>query len=337
MGQDPRLAQKPTTLFQAVRAAARVRALSPRTEKAYLGWIRRFVRFHGLRSPREMGRREAMAFLEMLAVDSRVAGRTQNQALAAILFLYRHVLERDEPWLAHLVRAQSPRRLPVVLTRTEVRAVLAQLTGVSRIVVSLLYGAGLRLLECLRLRIHDLDLTTGTIHIRAGKGNVDRITILPKSLVEPLRDHLARTKTQHDHDLHRGAGHVELPTAIARKYPNASRDWRWQWLFPATRPYRHAPTGQRRRHHLHESAVQRIVTRAVRRAGITKRATCHTLRHSFATHLLEDGQDIRTIQRLLGHRDVRTTMLYTHVLLELRGSLQSPIDRLYSPDPPSKS
>jgi integron integrase len=321
-------ADRPKTLLEAVRAAARARNLSPRTTKAYVGWIRRYLRFHQKRHPAEMGKTEITAFLTSLAVDAHVAARTQNQARAALLFLYRDVLARDLPWLDGVVRANTPRTLPTVLARDEIRALLAQLRGVPRLVASLLYGAGLRLLECLQLRIQDIDLDAGTITVRRGKGDVDRVTILPTSLRPALRDHMAAMHRQHQSDLARGAGHVAVPTAIAVKYPTAGREWRWQWLFPATRLYRDPATHQLRRHHLHESSVQRFVTQAARRAAIAKRATCHTLRHSFATHLLEEGHDIRTIQRLLGHRDVRTTMLYTHVLLELRGGLRSPIDRL---------
>jgi len=253
--------------------------MSPRTEKTYVGWIRRFILFHDKRHPAEMGPEEVTEFLTSLAVEHKVAPATQNQALCALLFLYGRVLGQPMPWLNDLVRAKRPRRLPVALTRAEVRAVLEQLAGVSRLVSTLLYGSGLRLLECLQLRIKDVDLASCTITVRAGKGNKDRVTVLAKALVRALLEHLDTVKLQHDADLRRRAGWVELPSSLGRKYPNAGRDWRWQWVFPATRTYRHPETGQRRRHHLHESAIQRAMAKAVRRSGITKRASCHTLRH----------------------------------------------------------
>src|SRR3989441_9944252 len=261
-----------------------------------------------------MGAPEITRFLSSLAVEGNVAASTQNQALSAVLFLYRDVLEVDLPWLDGIVRAKRPQRLPVVLTRDEVRAVLRRLEGAPRLMAYLLYGAGLRLLECCRLRVQDVDFASNQIVVRGGKGDKDRVTMLPAVINLDLARHLESVRNQHRRDVECGAGWVELPTALARKYPNAGSEWVWQWVFPATRLYVDRDTHQRRRHHLHESVLQRVVKGAVRRAGIAKRATPHTLRHSFATHLLEDGYDIRTAQELLGHRDVSTTQIYTHVL-----------------------
>jgi integron integrase len=292
-------------------------------------WTKRYIIFHGKRHPAEMGAPEVTEFLTALAVRDKVAASTQNQALSALLFLYRHVLGVELPWLDDLVRAKRPQRLPVVLTREEIRAVLGRLEGVSRLMAIILYGAGLRLLECCRLRIQDVDFATNEIVIRDGKGGKDRMTMLPAAVKTELVRHVARVREQHQADLRQGAGWVELPGALARKYPNAGREWRWQWIFPATRVYVDRLTGQRRRHHLHESVLQRAVKDAVRAAGIAKRATCHTFRHSFATHLLEEGHDIRTVQELLGHRDVTTTMLYTHVLNRGPAGARSPADRMF--------
>jgi integron integrase len=275
-----------------------------------------------------MGAAELTQFLSSLAVHGNVAASTQNQALSALLFLYRNVLEQDLPWLDGIVRAKTSERLPVVLTRDEVRAVLQQLEGPPRLMAVLLYGAGLRLLECARLRIKDLDFATNQIMVRAGKGDRDRVTMLPEAVKPALTRHLESVKRQHQVDLAHGAGWVELPWALGRKYPNAGGEWPWQWVFPAMRIYFHRETGQRRRHHLHESVLQRAVKEAVRRAGIAKHATCHTFRHSFATHLLEDNHDIRTVQELLGHRDVSTTQIYTHVLNRSPAGVRSPADRM---------
>lgn len=316
-------------LLDRLREAVRARHFSRRTEKAYEHWTRRYIFFHGKRHPAESGAREVTEFLTTLAVRDKVAASTQNQALSALLFLYRHVLGVELPWLEDLVRAKRPQRLPVVLTREEVRAVLARLDGVSRLMAIILYGAGLRLLECCRLRIQDVDLATSQIVIRDGKGGKDRMTMLPAVMKAELVRHVARVREQHQADLRQGAGWVELPWALARKYPNAGREWRWQWIFPATRTYVDQVTGQRRRHHLHESVLQRAVKDAVLAAGIAKRATCHTFRHSFATHLLEEGHDIRTVQELLGHRDVTTTMVYTHVLNRGPAGVRSPADRMF--------
>ena len=325
---DPNGAPKPR-LLDRVRAAVRARHYSRRTEEAYIAWIRRYIFFHGTRHPTEMGAPEISRFLTSLAVDRKVAASTQNQALSALLFLYRAVLDLDVPWTDDLVRARRPERLPVVLTRDEVRAVLQHLTGPTRLMAYLLYGAGLRLLECCRLRVQDADFAARQIVVRAGKGDKDRVTMLPAAIRDDLAGHIVRMREQHSRDLATGAGRVELPTAIARKYPNASREWAWQWVFPATRTYVDRETGERRRHHLHESVVQRAVKDAVRGTGIAKRAGPHTLRHSFATHLLEDGHDIRTVQELLGHRDVSTTMIYTHVLNRGPAAVRSPADRMF--------
>ena len=315
-------------LLDRVRAAIRARHYSRRTEDAYVAWIRRYILFHGERHPAEMSAPEIRRFLTALAVERKVASSTQNQALAALLFLYRDVLEQDLPWIGDIVRARRPRRLPVVLTPDEVRAVLSRLAGPPRLMAYLIYGTGLRLLECCRLRIQDVDFAANQIVVRAGKGNKDRVTMLPARVKPDLLRHLEGVRAQHLSDLRRGAGWVELPNALERRYPNAGRDWRWQWVFPATRTYAEAVTGQHRRHHLHESVVQRAVKEAVRDAGLAKRAGPHTLRHSFATLLLENNHDIRTIQELLGHRDVATTMIYTHVLNRGPAAVRSPADRL---------
>jgi integron integrase len=311
-----------------VREAVRLRHGSRSTEKSYVGWIRRFILFHGKRHPVEMGAPEVTRFLSFLAVQGKVAASTQNQALSALLFLYRHVLHHDLPWLDDVVRARGPKRLPIVLTRDEVRAVIAELHGTPRLMATLLYGSGLRLLECCRLRVQDIDFAMNQIVVRSGKGAKDRVTVLPAVVKRALTQHLQRMKRQHEADLERGAGWVELPSALTRKYPNAGREWQWQWVFPATRFYVDRTTGCRRRHHLHETVIQRAVIEAVRRAGLAKRATPHTLRHSFATHLLEDGRDIRTVQELLGHNDVSTTMIYTHVLNRGPAGVTSPADRV---------
>ena len=268
------------------------------------------------------------AFLSDLATVGRVSASTQNQALAALLFLYRHVLEMELPWLDELVRAPRRSRLPVVMTRPEVRSVLGEMTGVTRLMAELLYGAGLRLLECAQLRIKDVDLGARHVTIRGGKGDRDRVALLPDSLRGAIAVQLEAVQHQHARDLERGAGWVELPHAFERKAPEAGRQLAWSWLFPATRTYWHASTGQRRHHHLHETVLQRAVREAAGRAGLRKRITCHTFRHSFATHLLDDGADIRTIQELLGHRSVQTTMIYTHVLNRGPLGVTSPLDRL---------
>jgi integron integrase len=313
-------------LLDRVRAAIRARHYSRRTEAAYTHWIRRFALFHGKRHPADMGEVEITAFLTHLAVRAKVSASTQNQALSALLFLYREVLHRDLEWLDGIVRAKRPTRLPVVLSRREVAVLLAELHGTTWLMASLLYGSGLRLLECCHLRVKDLDFDRGEITVRDGKGRKDRVTIFPERLHGPLAAHLERVRRLHENDLREGSGSVELPAALERKYARAPWDWGWQWVFPATRQYRDPVSGRNRRHHLHESVLQRAVRESVIRARITKPASCHSLRHSFATHLLESGYDIRTIQELLGHRDVSTTMIYTHVLNRGGRGVRSPLD-----------
>jgi integron integrase len=326
---DPRQAavRPEPRLLDRVRGVMRSQHYSPRTETAYVDWIRRFILFHGKRHPAEMGEAEVTAFLSSLATARAVSASTQNQALAALLFLYSRVLQRRLAWMDHIVRAKRPERLPVVLSRVEVRAILPAVPGPVGLIVRLLYGSGLRLFEVLELRAKDLDLDRREIHVRDGKGRKDRRTMIPESLTPALRDHLATTRAQHARDLASGAGFVALPDALRVKYPSASREWPWQWAFPASRHYRDLPTGERRRHHVHETVVQRALRSAARSAEITKPVTPHTLRHSFATHLLEDGYDIRTVQELLGHKDVSTTMIYTHVLNRGPAAVRSPLDR----------
>lgn len=288
----------------------RVRHYSRRTEDVYVAWVKRLVRAHGMRHPAELSEVQIGAFLTGLAVEGRVSASTQMQALSALMFFYREVLGRPVGHLDGLVPARKPRRLPVVLTRAEVRSVLGEMWGSPRLVAALLYGAGLRLLEGLALRVKDVDFGLRQVTVREGKGDRDRVTVLPGAVVPALEAHLAKVREMHAQDLGRGAGRVELPGALARKYPAASAEWAWQWVFPAMRPYRDKASGEPRRHHLDPSVVQRAFRAAVQQAGLAKRATCHSLRHSFATHLLEDGYDIRTVQELLGHRDVSTTMIY---------------------------
>ena len=319
--------QKPR-LFDRVRQIIQALHYSPRTEKTYIGWIKRFIFFHGKRHPIEMGEKEINEFLSFLAIKKNVTASTQNQALCAIVFLYRHVLNRDIGLLDGLIRAKRPGRLPVVLTKAEVRKIISHLSGIKKMIVMIMYGSGLRLMECLRLRIKDIDLLSNQIIIRDGKGNKDRITMLPEVENAPLKEHLRRVWKIHQLDLKDGFGRVYLPYALSRKYPNAPREWNWQYVFPASKRFRNPGTGEQGRHHIHETAIQKSVKKAIRDAGIVKHASCHTFRHSFATHLLEDGYDIRTVQELLGHKDVRTTMIYTHVLNRgVRGVL-SPADRL---------
>jgi integron integrase len=314
-------------LLDRVRAAVRLRHYSRRTEKAYAAWIRRFIVFHEKRHPSEMGAAEVTAFLSSLAA-SGVSASTQNQALSAVLFLYGAVLGQQLEWMNDIVRAQRPVRLPVVLSREEVAALLPRLHGPVWLMASLMYGAGLRLMECAELRVKDVNFDRGELTIRDGKGGKDRVTMLPSMIKGPLIDYLERVKAQHEVDVTAGRGNVALPGRLRAKYPNAPREWAWQWVFPATRFYVDAETGERRRHHLHESVLQRAVKDAARAAGIARPAICHSLRHSFATHLLEAGYDIRTIQELLGHRDVSTTMIYTHVLNQGGRGVRSPLDQL---------
>lgn len=314
-------------LLERVRGAIRVRHLSLRTEKAYLQWIRRYILFHRKRHPLEMGEKEINEFLTHLAVEKRVSPSTQTQALCALLFLYRTVLEREIGDL-ELVRAKRRRKLPVVLTREEVRSVLCHLQGRDHLFITLLYGTGMRLMEGLRLRVKDIDFSFDQITIRDGKGAKDRVTMLPDSVKLALREHLESVKTLHDQDLREGGGEVYLPYALSSKYVNAPAAWAWQFVFPAPDLSVDPRSGARRRHHVHERWMQRAFQEAVRKTGISKSATCHTLRHSFATHLLMSGYDIRTVQELLGHSSVKTTMIYTHVLNRGGRGVQSPLDSL---------
>jgi integron integrase len=318
---------KPKLLDQ-VRQAIRTRHYSDRTEKAYVHWIKRYIFFHNKRHPQEMAEAEISQFLSGLATDGRVSASTQNQALNALLFLYREVLGKNIGYVDGVVRAKRQPRLPTVLTRDEIKAILSQLQGVEWLMAAILYGAGVRLMECCRLRVKDVDFSRNQITVRSGKGNKDRYTMLPLATKDPLIKQLGIAKRQHELDAERGMGRVVLPNALDRKYPNAGKEWGWQWVFPATRYYVDRSTGVQYKHHLHESVIQKAVKEAARRAGLTKPATCHSLRHSFATQLLEDGYDIRTVQELLGHKDVSTTMIYTHVLNRGGRGVLSPADRL---------
>lgn len=313
-------------LFEKVRNLIRVRHYSLRTEQTYLNWIRQFLEFHHNRSAESMGKQEVNAFLTFLAVRKKVSASTQNQALSALVFLYREVLDKPFEWLDELERAKRPHHIPVVLSREEVRSVFNHLNGTFWLMAALLYGCGLRLMECVRLRIKDIDFQYKQIIVRDAKGQKDRITILPSNLIEPIRNHLARVKRLHDSDIHEGHGQVYLPFAINRKYPNACSEWSWQYVFPAAKLSQDPRTGKIQRHHANEQTLQRAIKEAVRKAHLIKPATCHTLRHSFATHLLENGYDIRTVQELLGHKDVTTTMIYTHVLQKGAGGVKSPFD-----------
>ena len=319
--------ESPQSLLALVRERIRTRHLSLRTEQAYLQWIRRFGEFHGRRPLRELGPADIERFLTHLAVESHVGAATQNQALQALLFLYRQVLGIELPWLDNVTRAAHVKHLPVVLSREEVRSLLARLDGTPWLIASLLYGSGLRLMEGMRLRVKDLALERGELIVREGKGGKDRVTMLPAALVTPLRAHLARLRGWFEEERRRGQPGVSLPYALARKYPQAGTQWGWQYLFPAPTVCRDPYLGVPVRHHLYPKRVQRAVQQAVRRAGLGQPASCHTLRHSFATHLLEDGYDIRTVQELLGHSDLKTTMIYTHVLTKGARGVRSPLDR----------
>ena len=328
-GETPR-GRKPRLLEQ-VHEAVRQLHYSRRTEEAYVHWIKRFIFWSGRRHPATLGEAEVTAFLSHLAVERNVAASTQNQALAALLFLYKQVLGRDLGWFDDLVRAKRPVRVPVVLSRGEVNALLAQLRGTPWLMVSLLYGAGLRLMECLRLRVKDVDFAYRQILVRDGKGAKDRVTMLPETAVQPLHAQLGEAKRLHEIDLREGFGEAHLPYALARKYPRAGFEWGWQYVFPATRRSADPDDDVIRRHHLDESVPARALKEARRDAGIAKPVSAHTLRHSFATHLLESGHDIRTVQELLGHSDVSTTMIYTHVLNKGGRGVRSPLDRLEQP------
>jgi integron integrase len=319
---------RPQKLISRVREALRSRHYSKRTEDSYVVWITRYILFHKLRHPEEMAEAEVNQFLTHLAVKMEVAAATQNQALCALLFLYRHVLTRELGELGDVIRARRSKRLPVVLTREEVKVVFSQLKGEQRLIAILMYGTGMRLMECLRLRVKDIDFGFGEILIRQGKGDKDRRTMLPDRLKGSLREHLQRVKQIHGLDLAAGHGRAALPYSLSRKYPNASREWGWQFVFPQAKRWVNQETKEQGRHHIDPSIVQKAIKGAVREAGIAKPATSHSLRHSFATHLLEDGYDIRTIQELLGHKDVATTMIYTHVLNRGSRGVRSPADTL---------
>jgi integron integrase len=327
MPREPRRVAEPK-LLDRMRALLRARHYSIRTEDTYVQWARRFILFQGKRHPSMMGAPEINEFLSWLAVEREVAASTQNQALSALLFLYRDVLGDEVPWMAELVRARRPERVPVVLTRGEVRRLLGALSGTAQLVGRLLYGTGMRVLEALRLRVKDLDFPSGEVTVRGGKGNRDRTTTLPRVLAVALRRHLESVRALHDRDVAEGFGEVWMPEALAVKYAGAARSWGWQWVFPAAARSVDPRSGVERRHHLSEQFIQRAVHAARTRVGIVKPATPHTLRHSFATHLLESGHDIRTVQELLGHADVKTTMIYTHVLGLGASGVRSPLDAL---------
>lgn len=314
-------------LLEVAREKMRTRHLAYRTEQTYLQWIRRYVAFHDRRHPRDLGAPEVEQFLTHLAVNGKVSASTQNQALQAVLFLYRQVLGVDLPWLENVTRATRPKRLPVVLSRAEVRSLLAALEGTPWLVANLLYGSGLRLIEALRLRVKDLALERGELIVRDGKGGKDRVTVLPATLIAPLRGHLTRLQAWFQEQRRRGEPGVSLPQALGAKYRDASTQWGWQYVFPSTSLCTDPYTGRPTRHHLHEKAVQRAVQLAVQKAALSQPASCHTLRHCFATHLLEAGYDIRTVQELLGHADLNTTMIYTHVMGKGAKGVRSPLDR----------
>jgi integron integrase len=314
-------------LLEQVRGVIRCKHYSIRTEQAYIDWIKRFIVYHHKRHPAEMAEEEVAQFLTHLARDLNVAASTQNQALSALLFLYKEVLKHEIGWLEKVERAKKPPKLPVVLSRAEVKRVFAHLHGVPKLMAGLLYGSGLRLMECVRLRIKDIDFELAQISVRDAKGGKDRVTMLPLNLAEPLRRYLLRIKAQHEQDLEDGFGSVHLPFALSRKLPNAAREWAWQYVFPSSRISVDPRTGKKQRHHIAEGLLQSALKRAVDAAGIVKRANCHSLRHSFATHLLGRGYDIRTVQELLGHKDVSTTMIYTHVLNKPGIGVRSPLDR----------
>ncbi|RPJ38186.1 MAG: integron integrase [Planctomycetaceae bacterium] len=318
--------QRPKKLLAQVRDAIRLKHYSIRTEESYVTWIKRFILFHHKRHPNEMAGAEIEAFLTHLAVQQQVAASTQNQALSALLFLYRNVLNRPLDLSIDAVRAKKPKRLPTVLTKEETLMVIARLSGTQRLMAKLLYGGGLRLMECLRLRVKDLDFTPRQIIVRDGKGMEDRVTMLPESLIMPLQEHLSPVKRIHAQDVAQGVGPVSLPFALERKYPRAGRLWIWQYVFPSDRLAKDPRTGIIRRHHANESSLQKAVSQAGRTVGLNKRISCHTFRHSFATHLLQQGYDIRTVQELLGHKDVKTTMVYTHVLNRGGMAVRSPLD-----------
>ncbi|NOT12198.1 MAG: integron integrase [Methylococcaceae bacterium] len=327
MLNTPEQPKSPRLLDQVV-AKMRLKHYSLRTEKSYVDWIKRYIRHHDKRHPKDMGAAEVEAFLTHLAVERNVSASTQNQAKSALLFLYKEVLELELPWLDNVTQAKAPKRLPVVLTQAEVQAVLNRLDGTMWLVASLLYGSGLRIMEVLRLRVKDVDFARREVLVREGKGFKDRVTMLPVALAQPLKSHLVKVKALHEQDISAGYGAVYMPMALDRKYPEAAKDWCWQYFFPSVKLSVDPRSKTVRRHHADEKTVQRAVKKAVKLAGLTKPATPHTFRHSFATHLLEGGYDIRTVQELLGHADVSTTMIYTHVLNKGGKGVLSPLDQL---------
>jgi integron integrase len=316
--------------LEQIRQAIRVRHYSIRTEQAYIDWTKRFILFHDKRHPREMGEPEVSAFLTHLAVNRNVAANTQNQALNALVFVYKVVLERPLGDIVGAARAKKPAKLPVVLTQDEVKQVLSALNGQHWLATCLLYGSGLRLMECVRLRVKDLDFDHRAVIVRDGKGRKDRVVTLPDGLNQPLQRHLGAVKNVHEKDLGDGYGEVYLPFALARKYPNAPKEWGWQYVFPADNRSVDPRSGVERRHHLGESSLQKAVRNAIRKAGLIKPASCHTMRHSFATHLLQRGMDIRTVQEQLGHKDVRTTQIYTHLINRGGAAVVSPLNDLFA-------
>lgn len=326
-GTDVQSSRAPR-LLQQVSDTIRYHHYSKRTEEAYVQWIRRYIYFHNKKHPREMGADQIKSFLTYLAVERKVSASTQNQALSALLFLYKKVLDIDLPWMDDIVRAKRTRHLPVVFTRDEVRSLLAQFDGTLWLVYSLIYGCGMRVMECVRLRVKDIDFHYNQIIIRDAKGKKDRVTVLPGKLKESLQLHLAKVKVMHEQDIEQGYGSVYLPFALERKYPNAKNEWGWQYVFPSKNISTDPRSQERRRHHIDEKNLQRRIKQAVRKSGIVKPGSVHTLRHSFATHMLEDGYDIRTVQELLGHKDVKTTQIYTHVLNRGAGGVRSPLERL---------
>ena len=317
--------EKPRLLDE-VRAVCRMRHLSLRTEQAYIAWIKRYIFFHNKRHPREMAEAEIRAFISHLAVDGGITASTQTVALSALLFLYRDVLKQKLPYVSDIERARKPKRLPAVFTRAETQRILGNLEGIHWLIAGLLYGSGLRLMECLRLRVKDVDFSYGQVIVRDGKGEHDRITMLPGRLKQPLMLHLQKVKALHEEDLRSGYGEVFLPYALARKFPNAPKLWAWQYVFPSARRSIDPRSGIERRHHFSETSVQKGMRAAMSKARVLKHGSCHTFRHSFATHLLEQGYDIRTVQELLGHKDVKTTMIYTHVLNRGGRGVRSPLD-----------
>jgi integron integrase len=313
-------------LLEQVRDQIRLRHYSRRTEETYVRWVREYILFHQKRHPREMGQKEIGEFLTSLVRQRNVAASTQNQALSALIFLYREVLQVEMDWIEDFVRAKKPERLPAVFTRSEAREILSHLTGSKWLMAALMYGSGLRLMECLRLRVKDIEFEYQQIIVRDGKGGKDRVTPLPASCRHLLKEHLEKVRELHQQDVREGFGRVWLPFALSKKYPNADREWGWQYVFPAAKLSIDPESGMMRRHHVDERAIQRAVGKAIREANVSKHSSCHTFRHSFATHLLESGYDIRTVQELLGHSDVSTTMIYTHVLNKGGKGVRSPLD-----------